>query len=48
MSIGRKIMNFSAPGGTRTHGTLLRRQMLYPLSYGRSQERSFLILPTSS
>jgi hypothetical protein len=25
-----------APGGTRTHGLLLRRQTLYPLSYGRT------------
>src|SRR5215217_6628627 len=25
-----------APGGTRTHDLLLRRQTLYPLSYGRS------------
>ena len=25
-----------APGGTRTHGLLLRRQTLYPLSYGRA------------
>src|SRR5436190_11315550 len=27
---------FGAPGGTRTHGLLLRRQTLYPLSYGRT------------
>src|SRR4051812_17524944 len=26
-----------APGGTRTHGLLLRRQTLYPLSYGRTR-----------
>jgi hypothetical protein len=25
-----------APGGTRTHDLLLRRQTLYPLSYGRA------------
>ena len=25
-----------APGGIRTHGLLLRRQTLYPLSYGRA------------
>jgi hypothetical protein len=27
---------YGAPGGTRTHGLLLRRQTLYPLSYGRA------------
>ena len=27
--------NLGAPGATRTHDPLLRRQMLYPLSYGR-------------
>jgi hypothetical protein len=25
-----------APGGIRTHGLMLRRHLLYPLSYGRS------------
>jgi hypothetical protein len=29
-----------APGGTRTHDLLLRRQTLYPLSYGRFDGRS--------
>ena len=29
-----------APGGTRTHGLLLRRQTLYPLSYGRVRSES--------
>ena len=32
----RKAMNYSAPGGIRTHGHTLRRRVLYPLSYGRS------------
>ena len=26
-----------APGETRTHGLLVRNQMLYPLSYGRTR-----------
>jgi hypothetical protein len=30
------IMNCNAPGGIRTHGHILRRYVLYPLSYGRS------------
>ena len=30
-----EIRASGAPGGTRTHGLLLRRQTLYPLSYGR-------------
>src|SRR6188768_2942125 len=32
---GRSAAVDGAPGGTRTHGLLLRRQTLYPLSYGR-------------
>ena len=31
-------MRSGAPGGTRTHGLLLRRQTLYPLSYGRTPD----------
>jgi hypothetical protein len=27
---------YGAPGGTRTPNLLIRSQMLYPLSYGRS------------
>src|SRR6266487_4326624 len=30
---GHRTMKSNADGGTRTHGTLLRRQVLYPLSY---------------
>jgi hypothetical protein len=37
----QKTMNSDAPGGTRTHGSPFRRRVLYPLSYGRSQERGF-------
>lgn len=29
---------FGASGGTRTHDPLLRRQLLYPLSYGGDRE----------
>src|SRR6266566_981426 len=32
---GRRIMNCSAPGETRTHDNQIRSQVLYPLSYGR-------------
>src|SRR3972149_11546087 len=35
----RDIRRIGAPGGTRTHGLLLRRQTLYPLSYGRALGR---------
>ena len=30
-----------APGGIRTPNLLIRSQMLYPLSYGRSVENNF-------
>jgi hypothetical protein len=32
-------VSFGAPGGTRTPNLLIRSQMLYPLSYGRSPRR---------
>lgn len=32
-------LNQSAPGGIRTPNLLIRSQMLYPLSYGRSPWR---------
>jgi hypothetical protein len=32
-------MNIGTPGGIRTPDQLLRRQLLYPLSYGRKECR---------
>src|SRR5438876_12412637 len=32
-SVGHRTTRYNADGGTRTHGLLLRRQALYPLSY---------------
>ena len=32
----RRRLKFGAPGGIRTPNLLIRSQMLYPLSYGRS------------
>src|SRR6266487_4896967 len=31
--VGHRTTRFNADDGTRTHGPLLRRQVLYPLSY---------------
>ena len=35
------VFCFCAPGGIRTPNLLIRSQMLYPLSYGRSVENNF-------
>ncbi len=37
VSMARNLIKL-APGENRTHNHLLRRQMLYPLSYGRMKE----------
>ena len=36
---GKQTEVENAPGETRTLGLLLRRQTLYPLSYGRAKKR---------
>src|SRR5687768_15855259 len=36
-----------APGGTRTHDLLLRRQTLYPLSYGRARAKVSTVPPAA-
>ena len=35
----RDVVDAGAPGGIRTHDPRFRRPMLYPLSYGRTQEK---------
>ena len=39
LTVSFQVGRDGAPGGTRTHGLLLRRQTLYPLSYGRQEPR---------